>query len=112
MKKFQKILVTFLLVVAGAFIALFAYTKFFDKPQVVTIKETQPVKYAALPGDMQPTLPDLTYAAENSVHAVVHIMTQSMRGGWSGGNPWLDFFGYRYQQRPQIAEIWFRRHYF
>jgi Do/DeqQ family serine protease len=104
MKKFQKILVTFLLVVAGAFIALFAYTKFFDKPQVVTIRETQPLKYAALPGEMQPTLPDLTYAAENSVHAVVHIMTRSTRGGWSGGNPWLDFFGYRYQQRPQIAE--------
>lgn len=103
MKKFQKILITFLLVVAGAFIALFAYTKFFDKPQVVTVKETQPVKYAALPVNSEGNLPDLTFAAESTIHSVVHIMTQSVRGGWSGGNPILDFFGYRYDQGPQIA---------
>ncbi|MBN1819810.1 MAG: hypothetical protein JW833_03800, partial [Prolixibacteraceae bacterium] len=71
MKKLQRYLLTFVLVVAGAFVALFVYTKFFDKPEVVTIKESQPVKYAALPSDSEMQLPDLTYAAENSVHSVV-----------------------------------------
>ncbi|MBN2774590.1 MAG: Do family serine endopeptidase [Prolixibacteraceae bacterium] len=104
MKKLQRYLLTFVLVVAGAFVALFVYTKFFDKPEVVTIKESQPVKYAALPSDLEMQLPDLTYAAENSVHSVVHIMTQSVRGGWSGGNPILEFFGYQYRQEPQIAQ--------
>jgi serine protease Do len=104
MKKLQKISLTFLLVVAGALIALFIYTRFFDKPEIVTVRETQPVRYASLPGDQQAALPDLTYAAENSVHSVVHIMTKSVRGGWSGGNPFLEFFGYRYRQEPQIAQ--------
>jgi Do/DeqQ family serine protease len=103
MKKLQRTLLTFLLVVAGAFIALVTYTKFFNKPEVVTITESQPIKYATLPIDSESVLPDLTYAAENSVHSVVHIMTQSMRGGWAGGNPILDFFGYRQRQEPQIA---------
>jgi len=104
MKKIQKFSLTFILVVAGALIALFVYTRFLDKPQVVTITEAQPVRMATFPGDAQGELPDLTFAAENSVHAVVHIMTQSVRGGWSSGNPLLDFFGYRYYQEPQIAQ--------
>ncbi|NQU85309.1 MAG: Do family serine endopeptidase [Mariniphaga sp.] len=105
MKKLQKILLSFILVVTGAFLTLFVYTKYFDKPEVITIQENQPIKYTALPDDVEGQLPDLTFAAENSIHAVVHIMTQSVRGGWSGGeNPILDFFGYRYrQQEPQIA---------
>jgi len=105
MKKVQKLLFPLVLVIAGAFVTLFVYTKYFDKPEVVRIKEEQPIKYAALPAGSQAQLPDLTYAAENSVHSVVHIMTQSVRGGWSGGsNPLLEFFGYRYRQEPQIAQ--------
>ncbi len=103
MKHFRSTLLTFILVIIGAFLAVFAYTKFFDKPEVVTIKETQAVKYATFPSEGEMVLPDLTYAAENSVHAVVHIMTQQVRGGWSGGNPILEYFGYRYRQEPQIA---------
>ena len=78
------------------------YANFFQKPQVITVTEKQPVKYTSLPEGVN-TLPDLTYAAEKTVHAVVHIMTQTEREGWSGGNPFLEFFGYRYKQEPQIA---------
>lgn len=106
MKKVGKISFTFLLVVAGAFIAVWAYSTFFDQPEVVTIKEEQPIKYAALPAEGDAILPDLTYAAENSIHSVVHIATQSVRSGrWSSGNPLLDeFFGLRQNQQPQIAQ--------
>ncbi len=104
MKRFGKIAFTLSLVIAGAFIAVWAYSTFFDNPEVVTIKEDQPIKYANLPSDSQVTLPDLTFAAEKSVHAVVHIATQSVRTGqWSSGNPFLDqFFGLRRSQ-PQIS---------
>lgn len=105
MKRISKYSVTLLLVMAGAFIAVWTYSKFFDKQQVVTVTEKQPVKYAALPSDGSAAPPDLTFAAENSIHAVVHIATQSVRGGgWSSGNPFLDdFFGLRENQQPRIA---------
>ena len=105
MKKLGKITLTFLLVIAGALIAVWTYSTFFDKKEVVTISESQPLKYAALPADSGAALPDLTYAAEKSVHTVVHIATQSVRGGgWSSGNPFLDDFFGLHRQQPQIAQ--------
>ncbi len=101
MKSLKKYGLTFLLVTGGALLAVILYSRYFDKPQVITVRESQPVRYTALTGEGA-AVPDLTFAAENTVNAVVHIMTQSMRGGWSSGNPWLDFFGYR--QEPQLAQ--------
>lgn len=101
MKTIRNYTLTFVLVVLGAFLAVFAYTRFFEKPQVITIQDTQAMRYANLPAASEGNLPDLTAAAEIAVHAVVHIKTQSMRGGWSSGNPILDYFGYR--QEPQLA---------
>jgi Do/DeqQ family serine protease len=105
MNKLGKFSITFLMVIAGAFVAVWAYSTFFDKPQVVTITEKQPVKFATFAADSQAALPDLTFAAEKSIHSVVHIATQSVRGGgWSSGNPFFDeFFGLRNQQ-PQLAQ--------
>ena len=104
MKRFGKFTFTLFLIIAGAFIAVWTYSTFFDKPDVITIKEEQPIKYAAISADGETTLPDLTFAAEKSIHAVVHIATQSVRGGgWTSGNPFLDdFFGLNRQQ-PQLA---------
>jgi Do/DeqQ family serine protease len=105
MNKIGKFGITFLMVIAGAFIAVWAYSSFFDKTKVVTITEKQPLKYATLAADSNAALPDLTFAAEKSIHSVVHISTQSVRdGGWSSGNPFFDeFFGLRNQQ-PQLAQ--------
>ena len=103
MKNIGKYSVTFLLVIAGAFVAVWAYSRFFDKPQIVTVAETQHLKYANLGSEVN--LPDLTFAAEKSVHAVVHIATQSVRGGgWTTGNPFFDeLFGLRGQPQ-QLAQ--------
>ncbi|HKJ79698.1 MAG TPA: trypsin-like peptidase domain-containing protein, partial [Prolixibacteraceae bacterium] len=105
MKKLSNYTLTFLLVATGAFAAVWTYSTFFDKPEVITVTEQRPVRYANLPSDSEASLPDLTYAAENSVHAVVHIATQSYRGGgWSSGNPFFDeFFGLKGKQEPQLA---------
>ncbi|WP_167608348.1 Do family serine endopeptidase [Maribellus sediminis] len=105
MKKIGRISLTFLLVIAGAFVAVWTYSTFFNETKVVTVKEEQAVRYASLPADSEQKLPDLTFAAEKSVHAVVHIATQSVRTGqWSSGNPFIDeFFGLRNQQ-PQVQQ--------
>ncbi len=101
MKNLRKYGFIFLLVAASAFVAVWVYSRFFEKPQIITVRESQPVKYTSFAGG-EGNMPDLTFAAENTVNSVVHIMTESVRGGWSSGNPWLDMFGYR--SEPQIAQ--------
>jgi serine protease Do len=101
MKNVKKYAVVFIMVTAGAFIAVWVYSSFFEKPRIITVKETAPVRLATYPAG-EGNLPDLTFAAENTVNAVVHIMTESVQGGWSSGNPVLDFFGYR--SEPQVAQ--------
>lgn len=106
MKNLKTISINFVLILVCAFLAVWVYNKFFPQSNLVTIRESHPVKLAALPADSKSTLPDLTFAAENSVHAVVHITTQTMRsGGWSSGNSLLDeFLGMQRNQQPQIAQ--------
>lgn len=105
MKKAGRISLTFLLVIAGAFIGVWVYSTFFDKPQVVTVKEEQAAQFVNYPANSDQKLPDLTFAAEKSIHTVVHIATQSVRTGqWSSGNPFLDeFFGFQ-QREPQVQQ--------
>jgi serine protease Do len=104
MESAKKYTLTFILVLTSAFLAVWLYSSFFVKPQEIIITEQKPVSFVNLPANSQQQLPDLTFAAENSVHAVVHIATQSVRGGgWTSGNPFFDeFFGLR-QQQPQLA---------
>ncbi|MDD4225689.1 MAG: Do family serine endopeptidase [Mariniphaga sp.] len=104
MKNTRKYTLMFLLVLTSAFLAVWLYSSFFSKAQVITVTEDQPMRFVNLPANSQQQLPDLTFAAENSVHAVVHIATQSLRGGgWSSGNPFFDeFFGFG-RQEPQLA---------
>ncbi|MDR2911502.1 MAG: Do family serine endopeptidase [Bacteroidales bacterium] len=106
MKNLRTISINFILIFICAFIAVWAYNKFFPQSNLVTIKEEHPIKLASYPADAKSTLPDLTFAAENSVHAVVHITTQYMRSeSWSSGNSLLDeFLGIRRNQQPQIAQ--------
>ncbi len=106
MKKVGKIGLTLLLVIAGAFVAVWIYSNYFDKTEIVTVTEEHPIKYAKLPSDGEVTLPDLTFAAEKSIHTVVHIATQAeYGGGWSTGNPFFDdFFGLRRNQQPQMRQ--------
>lgn len=44
MKKIGKITFTLFLVVAGAFIAVWTYSTFFDKPHIITIKQNHLVQ--------------------------------------------------------------------
>ena len=99
----KKGLFTLLVALVGGFIALWAYTRYFDDPKIVTVQQEQPMRYASLPATNSGDLPDLTFAAENSVLAVVHI-TVTQKGQEYGSNSILDYLfgdgGNRSQQGP------------
>ncbi|MEI6678584.1 MAG: Do family serine endopeptidase [Mariniphaga sp.] len=95
MNTVKKILSTLTIAFAGAVIAIFLYSKIENNSKEVLLQGTAPVQmtnYTA-PSSPQAVLPDLTQAAEKSVHAVVHITTKVKAQTYSGGeNPLYDFF--------------------
>ncbi len=95
-----------LMAVLGATITLFVYTRYLDKnvPAVShdnNSAEVQNAKALLTSFQMQEGQVDFTYAAEQTVHAVVHVHTKKMMGGYAQ-NPILEwFYGDRYSSRPQ-----------
>jgi serine protease Do len=91
----------------GAAIALFAYTKINGKPSGSLTKDSSKVEIK----DAQPLLTsmtiqegqvDFTYAAEQTVHGVVHVRTKSMVGP-EANNPIMEwFYGDRYSKPREV----------
>jgi len=106
MKNAKNLGLTLLIALGSAFFTLWAYTNFFANPQVIRVEEQQPLHFANLPSAPQGEAPDLTYAAENSVHAVVHVKIASKENVADYSNPFYDwFYGDRYpRQQPRIRE--------
>jgi Do/DeqQ family serine protease len=94
----------------GAGIALFAYTKIIDKPSKVLAKDSSKVEVknaeALLTSltmqDGQQI--DFTYAAEQTVHAVVHVQTKSTVNQ-QANDPISQFFGERYSRPREVTGI-------
>ncbi len=108
--KTKKILSVFLIALISAFVAVFAYSKWFSpQPGMVGTGQstTPPASYVSLPSSPQIGVPDLTRAAEKSVHAVVHVKTQmGARENPYEGNPLYEFFfNPRGQQMPQQQPV-------
>jgi serine protease Do len=95
----KRVLGMILMAALGGFVALYSYTRFIERPKVV-FSANQPAAQqirVAQPTGNNPV--DLTYAAERTVHAVVHVKTKTNQG--SSGNSFYDFFfGYR-ESRPE-----------
>jgi len=92
----------------GAAIALFAYTKIVDKPAEAAVRDSSmiatPQAQAVLTSfEMQEGQVDFTYAAEKTVHAVVHVTTKMKVS--QPENPFEYFFGDRYSDRPREKEV-------
>ncbi|MCX6256003.1 MAG: Do family serine endopeptidase [Bacteroidia bacterium] len=91
----------------GASIALFAYTKIIGKPSVTVSKDSSKVEVqnaqAILTSlQMQEGQIDFTYAAEQTVHGVVHVHTKTMMGT-QPGNPIIEwFYGDRYTKPREV----------
>ncbi len=101
MKNLKKVSLTVFVALVSAFVAVWAYTNFFDKPEYVTIEQSQAMKYANLPSAPQGDAPDLTFAAERTVHGVVHVKVKTEVTA-SHNNPFFEwFYGDRYQQQQQ-----------
>jgi len=94
----------------GASIALFAYTKIIDNPQEVSLKDSSSVynnnaKLFLTSLQKQEGQIDFTYAAEQTVHAVVHVKTTSIRGG-QYSNPIMEYFyGSRTPRQREVQGI-------
>jgi serine protease Do len=92
----------------GASIALFAYTRIVVRPSLAVSKDSSKVDVR----DAQAYLTsfqtqegqiDFTYAAEQTVHAVVHVHTKTMMGTQQD-NPILEwFYGDHYSNKPREA---------
>lgn len=89
----------------GALIALFAYSRIIDKPDenIATDSsniETSEARAYLTALQMQPGQVDFTYAAEQTVHAVVHVRTKTLVQ--APENPIFEwFYGDHYSSRPR-----------
>jgi serine protease Do len=94
----------------GAAIALFAYSKITDKPAGTLAKDSSSVEVkdgnailTSLALQQEGQQVDLTYAAEQTVHAVVHVHTKTMVAG-EADNPIMEFFnGDRYSKPREVS---------
>ncbi|HEY4788589.1 MAG TPA: Do family serine endopeptidase [Bacteroidales bacterium] len=87
----------------GGLLALFTYTKFFDRPKVVFSTDQPQVRLTQLPANYNPSAIDFTYAAERTVHAVVHVKVVSMQRESSGNSFYDFFFGFRDSKPEPVA---------
>jgi len=94
----------------GAFIALIAYTQFVEKPALSAIGDSSQVNIPVENTVLTNFLPqagqvDLTFAAEQTVHAVVHVTTMSMRQS-QASNPIMEWlYGDTYSQPREVKGI-------
>ena len=100
----RKIFYTFAIAVVGAVTGVYVYSHFnASEPKIITIKE-EAAPTAFLASNSEQGWPDLTVAAEMTVHAVVHVKTKSRGRDYHAGNPFYEFFfgpGSGYRQQPQ-----------
>ncbi|NPA36014.1 MAG: Do family serine endopeptidase [Chlorobi bacterium] len=104
--KTNKIIYTIIIAVVSAIAGVYSYTLVFKpEPKIITVEKNRvPASFASYSAPTG-TNTDLTYAAEHSVHAVVHVMTKSVDKGYYG-NPLYDFFfgpGTGVQPQPVIG---------
>jgi Do/DeqQ family serine protease len=92
----------------GASIALFAYTKILGNPTTAVLKDSSKVEVqdarAFLTSlQMQEGQVDFKYAAEQTVHGVVHVHTKTMMGA-QADNPIMEwFYGDRYSKPREVS---------
>ncbi|MBN1181989.1 MAG: trypsin-like peptidase domain-containing protein [Bacteroidales bacterium] len=99
----KKILTPVLSAFLGGILALLIYSQFISTNNKVYISEqANPVRYANLPASFTTDVFDFTLAAENTVHGVVHVMTQSVIEN-AYRNPLYEFFyGDNYSEKQPV----------
>jgi serine protease Do len=72
----QKFLQTLSISIIGSILVVFVYTRYFEKTQVIYQYPSQPIRLASYTDSGQQAV-DFTYAAQQTVHGVVHVRTKS-----------------------------------
>lgn len=106
MKQLKNILLAAVVSILCVTVCLVVYTKYFlPKSESVVQKESSTPFQFTSASVASEALPDLTFAAEKSVHAVVHITSSIEVQGGQYSNPLYEFFyGERFQQQPRTQE--------
>ena len=86
----NRFLSTLVAAIAGGLISLLIYSHFFNKNQIIYQYSYPPAKLASFSGTGQQAV-DLTYAAAQTVHGVVHVRTKS-KVETTYRNPIYEFF--------------------
>src|SRR5664279_2355971 len=108
--KFKYLLGALLMAIFGAALALFAYTKLIDKPAIAATKDSsridvQQAKAYLTSLQTQEGQIDFTYAAEQTVHAVVHVHIK-MVGTTQEDNPIMQWFYGDRNAQPKVVNGW------
>jgi Do/DeqQ family serine protease len=89
----KKVLGSVLIAVLGGLTAVLLYSLIENKEPAVIVQELPAARYINLPAAESAAPTDFVMAAEEAVHAVVHVKTKALSTG--SGNPLYDwFFGY------------------
>jgi len=104
--KMKKILSTLLIAILGAVIGLFAFTRLLDdKPEMVTVYEN-PVDLIKLPdASLNADVLDFVKAAELTIHAVVHVKTESVKETYYRNPIYEFFYGEKYKESKPMVGI-------
>ncbi len=100
--KAKQVFLFLIISIVGGLIALFSYTLFFDQgKKIINARVETPARYVNLPGEYDENSFNFTYAAEKTVHAVVHVTTEI--SGTSFRNPIYEFFyGDKYREPEPV----------
>lgn len=95
--KTKQIITSVVLAFIGGLLALILYSAFFDNSRKTIVGRAEaPYGFTNLPANFDSNNFNFVYAAENTVHAVVHVKTQSVK---EYNNPIYEFFyGESYSQ--------------
>ncbi len=83
-------------------LAVFAYAMWFQPGEsIIEVPAEHKMMYANLPSNLNEGAIDLSYAAEKTVHAVVHVKTKAVRQNTSYNPLYEHFFGQRNYRESQ-----------
>ncbi len=102
--RLKDILVYFLVAIVAGLVAVYAYSRIVP-PSVheITLRENSPAWFTSLPDDFDADQFDFTYAAEKTIHGVVHVTSMRQRQRQMDMFEW--FFGPRggEQREPEAV---------
>lgn len=103
--KIKNILIHLVIAVIAGMVAVFAYTSLAEpQAEVRTYNEQYPAWFTSLPDDFEADKFDFTYAAERTVHGVVHVTTTTMRQRRQRVDPFEYFFPRDRQMEPEPVQ--------